>query len=98
MKSFVAGAALAAGMTLVRVPAPAAAQIAPDADRIVTTGAGLFGDAGRVHVDGASPGGWHTSAGGGVYFQPVRQPYLLRLGAGSSIETTKLFLSLGLPY
>ena len=30
---------------------------------------GLLGfvDAGRVYVDGASPGGWHTVAGGGLW-------------------------------
>ncbi|HEU4885828.1 MAG TPA: BamA/TamA family outer membrane protein [Longimicrobium sp.] len=28
----------------------------------------LLADAGRVFVDGDSPGGWHTAYGGGVYF------------------------------
>jgi len=61
---------------------------------------GLFGfmDAGRVSVNGDSQGGWHTSAGGGLFLQPVGQPYVLRLGAGTSSEATKLFLGLGLPY
>jgi hypothetical protein len=26
-----------------------------------------FADAGRVYVDGQSPGGWHTAAGGGIW-------------------------------
>jgi hypothetical protein len=26
-----------------------------------------FADAGRVYVDGDSPGGWHTAAGGGFW-------------------------------
>lgn len=57
-----------------------------------------FGDTGRVWVDEASPGGWHTGVGGGLYLQPVGQPYLARLGAAGSRESTKLFVTLGLPY
>jgi hypothetical protein len=32
--------------------------------------AGIMGlaEAGRVHLDGASPGGWHSRAGGGIWF------------------------------
>ena len=67
---------------------------------VVPLGIGVFGfaDAGRVYVDGSSPGGWHTSLGGGLWFQPVRQPYIVRVGIGISDESTKLFVMLGLPY
>lgn len=67
---------------------------------VVPLGIGVFGfaDAGRVYVDGSSPGGWHTSLGGGLWFQPVRQPYIVRAGIGISDESTKLFVMLGLPY
>jgi len=67
---------------------------------VVPLGIGVFGfaDAGRVYVDGSSPGGWHTSLGGGLWFQPVRQLYIVRARIGISDESTKLFVMLGLPY
>ena len=67
---------------------------------VVPAGIGVLGfaDAGRVYMDGASPGGWHGSVGGGLWFQPVLQPYVFRAGVGVSDESTKLFASLGLPY
>ena len=67
---------------------------------VVPVAFGVFGfaDAGRVWLDNDSPGGWHTGVGGGVYLQPVQQPYLVRIGAGSSEESTKIYLALGLPY
>ena len=67
---------------------------------VVPVGVGVFGfaDAGRVYLDGSSPGGWKTAVGGGVFFQPVSQPYLVRVGAASSSESTKVFMALGLPY
>lgn len=67
---------------------------------IVPTHLGLFGfgDTGRVWVDEASPGGWHTGVGGGLSLQPVGQPYLGRVGAAFGQEATILFLTVGLPY
>ena len=64
----------------------------------VETGIFGFADAGRVYLDGDSPGGWHTSVGGGIWFKPVAQPYMLRAGAGVSDEGTKIHILLGLPY
>jgi hypothetical protein len=64
----------------------------------VSLGVFGFGDAGRVYLDGASPGGWHTSTGGGIWLQPVLQPYMIRAGIGVGAEATKLFVTLGLPY
>lgn len=57
-----------------------------------------FGDTGRVWVDEGSSGGWHTGLGGGLYLQPVGQPYMARLGAAFGEEATKLFVTVGLPY
>ena len=67
---------------------------------VVPVAFGLFGfaDGGRVWLDNDSPGGWHTGLGGGVYLQPVQQAYMLRIGAGTSEESTKVYLALGLPY
>ena len=41
---------------------------------IVPTDVGALGftDAGRVYVDGESPGGWHTAAGGGFWVGAVK--------------------------
>jgi hypothetical protein len=64
----------------------------------VSMGVFGFGNGGRVYLDGESPGGWHTDTGGGIYFQPVMQPNILRLGLGKGKEVTKVFLTLGLPY
>jgi hypothetical protein len=64
----------------------------------VAFGAFGFADAGRVWVDNESPGSWHSGLGGGVYLQPVAQPYLVRFGAANSEEATKIFIALGLPY
>ena len=64
----------------------------------VATGVFGFADVGRVYVDGASPGGWHTSIGGGIWFKPIAQPYMLSAGAGVSDDGTRIYISLGLPY
>jgi len=32
-----------------------------------------FTDAGRVYVNGSSPGGWHVVAGGGLWFGVLDQ-------------------------
>jgi outer membrane protein assembly factor BamA len=67
---------------------------------VVPVGIGAFGfsDVGRVSLDGSSPGGWHSGVGGGIWLQPIGQPYIFRWGAGVSDETTKVYLALGLPY
>ena len=36
--------------------------------------------------------------GGGLWMKPVGQQYMFRAGFGSSTESTKVFVSLGLPY
>jgi hypothetical protein len=61
---------------------------------------GAFGlaSAGRVFLDGASPGGWHTSVGGGIWITPAGQPSTIRIGVANSVESTKVFASVGLPY
>jgi hypothetical protein len=71
---------------------------------VVPAALGVFGfaDAGRVFIDdGAadgSDGGWHAGVGGGLFLQPAGQPFLVRFGAASSAEATKVFLTFGLPY
>jgi hemolysin activation/secretion protein len=57
---------------------------------------GVFGlaDAGRVFVDGESPGGWHTSIGGGTWFSTLGHTLSLAYAKG---ETGRLYLRLGMP-
>lgn len=57
---------------------------------------GIFGlaDAGRVFVDGASPGGWHTSVGGGTWFSTMGHTLSLAYAQG---EMGRLYLRLGMP-
>ena len=66
---------------------------------LVPVDIGVFGfaDAGRVYVDGASPGGWHTGVGGGIWLTPITQQYMLRAGFGVSDEATKIYIATGLP-
>jgi len=67
---------------------------------IVPVSFGGFGfvDGGRVSVDGASLGGWHTSLGGGIWMQPLQSALLLRAGFAVGDEATKIMVGLGLPY
>jgi hemolysin activation/secretion protein len=57
---------------------------------------GVFGlaDAGRVYLDGDSPGGWHTAVGGGVWFATLGRAVSLMYAHG---ESGRLYLELGLP-
>jgi hypothetical protein len=55
---------------------------------IVPTEVGLLvlGDAGRVWVDGDSPGPIHTDLGGGIWFAPLSRDGLFSLSLASSVE------------
>jgi len=57
-----AGDASAYGTTELRVPIAKFPFILP-----LDVGAIGFADAGRVYVNGQSPGGWHSAAGGGLW-------------------------------
>jgi hypothetical protein len=46
----------------------------------------LFGDAGRVYIEGNSPGGWHGDAGGGISFAPISRDLTLSLSIANSNE------------
>jgi hypothetical protein len=57
---------------------------------------GVFGlaDAGRVYMDGDSPGSWHTSVGGGAWFYTLGRTLSLTYARG---EIGRLYLRLGMP-
>jgi hemolysin activation/secretion protein len=58
---------------------------------------GVFGhaDAGRVYVDGRSPGGWHTAAGGGVWVALLGAASTVSLGITHSPEETSVRAGFG---
>lgn len=61
-------------------------------------GALLLVDAGRVFVDGDSPGGWHTSYGGGVYFSAFDNAWTTTLLAAHGEDGWRATLRMGLPF
>ncbi|WP_420128671.1 BamA/TamA family outer membrane protein [Longimicrobium sp.] len=61
-------------------------------------GALLLMDAGRVYVDGDSPGGWHTSYGGGLYFSAFDNAWTTTLLAAHGEDGWRATLRMGLPF
>jgi hypothetical protein len=56
-------------------------------------------DAGRVYVEGESPGGWHIDAGGGVWLTPIWQKtYLVSFAFARSHEQTAFYLRMGFQF
>jgi surface antigen Omp85-like protein len=60
---------------------------------------GIFGnvDAGRVYVNGQSPGGWHTGAGGGVWAALLDRANTATIGINRSKEQITVHVGLGFP-
>lgn len=63
-----AGDAMLYGSAEFRIPLARFAFILP-----LNTGIFGFADAGRVYVDGESPGGWHTGFGGGLWLGVLKR-------------------------
>ncbi|HEX2206843.1 MAG TPA: BamA/TamA family outer membrane protein [Longimicrobium sp.] len=61
-------------------------------------GALLLADAGRVFVDGASPGGWHTAYGAGVWFSALDRGLTTTLLAARGEDGWRMTLRMGLPF
>jgi hypothetical protein len=51
---------------------------------------GFYGNvgAGRVYLDGNSPGGWHSGGGGGLWLALLNSPNAVSLGVATSSEGT----------
>jgi hypothetical protein len=58
---------------------------------------GVFGlaDAGRVYVDGDSPGGWHTATGGGLTLRTLGRTFT---GAYARGERGMFYATVGMPF
>ena len=52
-------------------------------------------DAGRVYVDGSSPGGWHTGYGGGLFLETMETAVHAVWARG---EEDRVYVGLGLPF
>jgi hypothetical protein len=55
-------------------------------------------DAGRVWVDDNSPGGWHTSATGGIWFAPIFATNVVSFSLASSPEGLRLTIGGGFAF
>jgi hypothetical protein len=58
-------------------------------------GAFALVDAGKVWLDGASPGGWHAGYGGGLWFESFERAVSVAFATG---ERNRFYLSLDLPF
>ncbi|NUO81298.1 BamA/TamA family outer membrane protein [candidate division KSB1 bacterium] len=67
---------------------------------LVPTEVGIFGftDAGRVWLNEKSPEGWHTSAGGGIWFAPIARTSTVSIGAASSVEGLRITVGGGFAF
>jgi hypothetical protein len=74
-------------------------QVLTRAKLIVHGELGAFGlaDAGRVWYRGASPGGWHTAYGGGLFFTTMGRKHAAYAGYAKGEEGT-VYFGLGLPF
>lgn len=61
---------------------------------------GVFGflDTGRVYADGASSGGWHTAAGGGLWLGILNPSMALTFTLASGAGQTEVLLGTGLSF
>jgi hypothetical protein len=58
-------------------------------------GVSVLADAGRVIHEGASPGGWHTATGAGLWFATPPAVLTLHVARG---EDTRVYASFGMPF
>lgn len=67
---------------------------------LLPTEVGIIGlvDMGRVWLDSESPGGWRTSAGGGIWLAPLRRSFASRVLVVNSEEGTIFRVVAGIPF
>jgi hypothetical protein len=88
-----AGDGSLAGTAELRVPLASFSFILP-------LDVGVFGlmDAGRVYLDGESPGGWHTAAGGGFWIGVLDPTSALSFAFTNNQERVGVFIRAGLAF
>ncbi len=57
-----------------------------------------FADAGRVYIDGLSPGGWHTAFGGGIWVGILGRANGISAVIANSEEGNRLHVTIGMPF
>jgi hypothetical protein len=64
---------------------------------LIIWNAGVFAlaDAGRVWVDGDSPGGWHTGIGGGIWLTALGQTFSVAAAHG---DGNRFYLQKGMSF
>jgi outer membrane protein assembly factor BamA len=64
------------------------------------TDVGVFGlsDAGRVFLAGESPGGWHGSVGGGIWFAPVTRSATVQVSLARSRGRSAFYVGSGFAF
>jgi hypothetical protein len=85
-----AGDAALYGSAELRVPVPPLARLTRGSFGLIG-----FTDAGRVYVDGESPGGWHTGLGGGLWLSALGATFSGTYARG---EEDRVYISLGMPF
>jgi hypothetical protein len=63
----------------------------------MNVGALGFADAGRVYIDGDSPGGWHTAFGGGLWIGAVEAARNINV-VYTNKSSRRVIVSLGFAY
>ena len=58
-------------------------------------GFSLYGDSGRVFLEGEDSDKWHTSAGGGFWLSFLDRQLTLHVGTANSTEGTILYFTTG---
>ena len=58
----------------------------------------LLGDAGRVYVNGDSPGGWHSSWGFGIWGGALKRISTMSLSLAFGEEGTSFYFNFGMEY
>jgi hemolysin activation/secretion protein len=88
-----AGDASLMGSTELQIPFPTIPIILP-----IATGIYGFADAGRVYLDGESPGGWHSGVGGGFWIGVLRSQTALNFEFGRYQGETRVRVRSGLNF
>ncbi len=68
------------------------------AGRPIESGPLALLDVGRVYVDGASPGGWHVGAGGGLWLRDNRSQRTVSAALVRSTEGLRAYVAVGFPF
>jgi hypothetical protein len=58
----------------------------------------LFGETGRVFIEGEESDRWHPSWGGGIWIAPVEREFTVSVSIGLSHENTRFDVAAGFAF